>query len=115
MCHHKAPHREWEPNLKDLRLFDGVTFPEPQTLFDDYAGRGAAEKTQDMTIAKTMTSRDLKLTPPQLTAEQRKSWDAYYDPLQRRVPCGRPKRKGSGALEIPALHARLSRLHRVGG
>ena len=34
-----------------------------------------------MTIAKTMTPRDLKLTPPPaLTPEQRKAWDAYYEP-----------------------------------
>src|SRR5256885_1188089 len=39
MCQHKAPHREWEPNLKNLALYDGVKFPEPPTLFDDYAGR----------------------------------------------------------------------------
>jgi arylsulfatase A-like enzyme len=82
MCHHKAPHREWEPNLKDLHRFDGVTFPEPATLFDDYAGRGQAEKTQDMTIGKTINPRDLKLTPPPtLTAEQRKTWNDYYEPL----------------------------------
>jgi arylsulfatase A-like enzyme len=82
MCQHRAPHREWEPSLKHLKMFDGVKFPEPDTLFDDYAGRGQAEKTQDMTIAKTMTARDLKLTPPPaLTAEQRKVWDAYYEPL----------------------------------
>jgi arylsulfatase A-like enzyme len=82
MCHHKAPHREWEPNLKNLHLFDGVTFPEPATLFDDYSERGPAEKTQDMTIAKTMTPRDLKLTAPAaLAAEQRRIWDDYYEPL----------------------------------
>lgn len=82
MCQHKAPHREWEPNTKHLHLFDGVKFPEPETLFDDYANRGLAEKTQDMTIAKTMTARDVKLTAPtNLTAEQRKAWDAYYEPL----------------------------------
>lgn len=81
MCHHKAPHREWEPNLKYLQLYDGVKFPEPETLFDDYANRGKAEKTQDMTIAKTMNERDLKLVPPKtLTPEQRKAWDAYYEP-----------------------------------
>jgi arylsulfatase A-like enzyme len=81
MCHHKAPHREWEPNLKYLAKYDGVKFPEPDTLFDDYAGRGAAEKSQDMTIEKTMNARDLKLTPPAaLTPEQRKAWDAYYEP-----------------------------------
>jgi arylsulfatase A-like enzyme len=81
MCQHKAPHREWEPNLKYLTLNDDKKFPEPPTLFDDYAGRGAAEKSQDMTIAKTMTNRDLKfVTPAALTPEQRKEWDAYYGP-----------------------------------
>src|SRR5262249_1388568 len=60
---------------------DDRKYPEPETLFDDYAGRGKAEREQDMTIAKTMNAKDLKLTPPtQLTAEQRKTWDAYYGP-----------------------------------
>lgn len=81
MCQHKAPHREWSPNLKYLTLNDGKQFPEPATLFDNYAGRGAAEKSQDMTIAKTMTKHDLKLdAPTALTPEQRKEWDAYYLP-----------------------------------
>jgi arylsulfatase A-like enzyme len=81
MCHHKAPHREWEPGLNHLADYDGVKFPEPDTLFDDYAGRGQAEKTQDMMIRKTMNDKDLKLDPPKtLTPEQRKAWDAYYGP-----------------------------------
>ncbi len=81
MCHHKAPHREWEPNLKHLDKFEGHEFAEPETLFDDYSGRGVAERTQDMTIARTMTDRDLKLVAPRaLTADQRAKWDAYYDP-----------------------------------
>ncbi|MBM3839927.1 MAG: sulfatase [Verrucomicrobia bacterium] len=81
MAQHKAPHREWEPNLKYLNHDGGRKYPEPDTLFDDYAGRGKAERDQDMTIARTMTPRDLKLTPPQaLTPEQRKAWDAYYEP-----------------------------------
>ena len=46
MLQNKAPHREWEPALKYLHLFDDVTIPEPDTLFDDYAGRGNAEKTR---------------------------------------------------------------------
>lgn len=81
MCQHKAPHREWEPNLKYLGHDNDRQYPEPETLFDDYSGRGEAERTQDMTIAKTMTARDLKLAPPgSLTPEQRKAWDAYYEP-----------------------------------
>lgn len=80
MCQHKAPHREWEPNAKYLEEYDRE-YPEPETLFDDYAGRGMAEKTQDMTVAKTMNDKDLKLTPPAtLTAEQREEWDAFYEP-----------------------------------
>ncbi len=81
MCQHKAPHRRWEPPLKYLHLYDDVTIPEPKTLFDDYAGRGIAEKTQDMTIAKTMEEWDLKLkTPGDLNHQQKKIWEAAYGP-----------------------------------
>jgi arylsulfatase A-like enzyme len=81
MCQHKAPHREWEPALPNLGMYDSVTFPEPPTLFDDYSGRGKGEHEQDMMIASTMNDRDLKLAPPpDLNAEQRKVWDAYYEP-----------------------------------
>ncbi len=81
MSQHKAPHREWEPALRHLGHDGDRTYAEPPTLFDDYAQRGLAERDQDMTIAGTMTPRDLKLAPPgQLTAQQRALWDAYYEP-----------------------------------
>ena len=44
MVQHKAPHRDWSPAPKYLDLYDDVTFPEPDTLFDDYAGRGSAAR-----------------------------------------------------------------------
>jgi arylsulfatase A-like enzyme len=81
MAQHKAPHREWEPALRYLNFDHDRVYPEPATLFDDYSGRGIAEHDQDMTIEKTMTDRDVKLVAPaQLTPEQRKEWDAYYEP-----------------------------------
>jgi arylsulfatase A-like enzyme len=81
MCQHKAPHREWAPALRHLGHDRDRRYPEPPTLFDDYTGRGKAEHSQDMTIAKTMNATDLKLVaPPQLDPEQRKAWDAYYEP-----------------------------------
>ncbi len=81
MCQHKAPHREWEPNLKYLNADADRKFDEPETLFDDYSGRGKAEHSQDMMIKQTMTPKDMKLVPPpQLTPEQKKEWDAYYEP-----------------------------------
>jgi arylsulfatase A-like enzyme len=81
MCQHKAPHREWLPALRHLDHDGDRRYPEPPTLFDDYSGRGLAERDQDMTIAGTMNDVDLKLTPPRiLTPEQRRAWDAYYEP-----------------------------------
>lgn len=81
MFQHKAPHRSWQPSPKHLAMYDDVTIPEPATLFDDYATRGTAAKTQDMTIAKTLTDYDLKFRPPgNLTDEQREIWHAAYDP-----------------------------------
>jgi arylsulfatase A-like enzyme len=81
MCHHKAPHREWEPSLKYLGHDKDRNYLSPTTLFDDYSGRGKAEHEQDMTIRKTMNQKDLKLiAPPQLAPEQLRTWNAYYEP-----------------------------------
>jgi arylsulfatase A-like enzyme len=77
---HKAPHRNWQPAPKYLNLFKDVKLPEPPTLFDDYSGRGSAAHDQDMSIAKTLTKNDLKLTPPpaRLNPEQKKAWEEAY-------------------------------------
>jgi arylsulfatase A-like enzyme len=81
MVQHKAPHRSWQPGPSHLAMYDGVTIPEPPTLFDDYATRGTAARTQDMTIAGTLTDYDLKLSPPgNLTEDQRAAWEAAYGP-----------------------------------
>ena len=65
-----------------MALYDNIVFPEPPTLFDDYSGRGKAEHEQKMTISKTLNERDLKLvTPSDLNDEQRKVWNAHYDPI----------------------------------
>lgn len=81
MMQHKAPHRDWQPALRHLGHDHDRNYQEPETLFDDYSNRGIAVKDQDMTIEKTMTPGDLKLvTPRRLNAEQKKEWDAYYNP-----------------------------------
>ncbi len=81
MMQHKAPHRNWQPALRHLGHDGDRRYPEPDTLFDDYRGRGRAEREQDMTIDKTLTEADLNLVAPgRLTAAQREVWDAYYEP-----------------------------------
>jgi len=64
MMHHKAPHRNWVPELKWLEIFSKKTLPEPPTLYTDTVGKGAAFKHQRMSILKDMTlCTDLKIDP----------------------------------------------------
>lgn len=61
MVHYKAPHRNWQPITKWKEKFSTMTFPEPDSLFDNYEGRGTAARKQDMTIDITMRMEgDLK-------------------------------------------------------
>lgn len=81
---HKAPHRNWQPGPKYLTKYDGQTIPEPETLWDDYSGRGSAAKQQKMSIAKDLSPNDLKLnTPRGLTPEQLAVWKKAYDPKNK--------------------------------
>ena len=94
MCQHKAPHRNWQPNLKYLGHDQDRKYPEPSTLFDDYSGRGNAEHEQDMTIAKTMSKDDLKLDEPKgMTPEQLEKWNAYYKPRNEKFRNDNPQGK----------------------
>lgn len=64
MLHQKAPHRQWEPDERNMALFKDKNFPEPDTLFDDYATRPAALPENKQTIARDLNQADLKLAPP---------------------------------------------------
>lgn len=84
MCQHKAPHREWSPALRHLGHNADKPFAEPANLFDSYANRGLAVRDQDMTIERTFTETDAKFNAPgSLTPEQKKQWDAYYEPRNK--------------------------------
>jgi arylsulfatase A-like enzyme len=70
MVHFKAPHRNWQPKTKWKEAYKHRNFPEPDSLFDDYEGRGTAARMQDMSIAKTMSmNSDVKSQQPERKAE----------------------------------------------
>jgi arylsulfatase A-like enzyme len=89
MVQHKAP--------KQLNLYRDVTFPEPETLFDDYANRASVLKENQMEIGRHMRpGEDLKLWRPddqskaadnffrRMTPQQRQAWnDAYASDNER--------------------------------
>jgi len=75
MCHHKAPHRPWEPDAKHKAMFANRTIPEPATLYDDYATRADAIRECQQKVFQDLTRRDLKLEPPaELKGPDRAQW-----------------------------------------
>jgi len=61
---HKAPHRPWWPSPEKFKEFSRKTFPEPESLFDDYKNRGTAAKTAEMNLLHHMKySNDSKIKP----------------------------------------------------
>lgn len=106
LFHHKAPHRNWQANLKYLGMYDDVEFPMPENFYDDYATRGSAAHTQKMSVTRDMRwEQDFKvpemldLNNPdsqdsynalmgeinRMTPEQRSAWGRYYFPRNRRL------------------------------
>ncbi|HYF34134.1 MAG TPA: sulfatase [Prosthecobacter sp.] len=86
MYQHKAPHREWAPPLRNLGFDNDRVYPEPPTLFDTYQGRSKAVSDHDMGLDRTFTETDAKFVAPKsLTPEQKKVWDAYYEPRNEKV------------------------------
>jgi arylsulfatase A-like enzyme len=69
---HKAPHRPWWPSPEKFKEFSMKTFPEPESLFDDYKNRGTAAKTAEMNLLKHMTySHDSKIRPETLAGMEK--------------------------------------------
>ena len=118
---HKAPHREWLPPERHYKEYMLKTFPEPETLFDDYEGRGSAAREAEMNLLTHMNwAGDSKIYPEvmdelgipetsdwdkrafegtvgRMTREQRAAWDAVYGPMnedfKKRYPSMTEKEK----------------------
>ena len=75
MCHHKAPHRPWDPDAKHARMYEDIEIPEPETFNDDYRNRSRAAKEAKMRIDRDLNARDLKVEPPSgLRGQALKRW-----------------------------------------
>ncbi|HZO04797.1 MAG TPA: sulfatase [Solirubrobacterales bacterium] len=75
MYHHKAPHRNWQPDEKHRRQFENVIVPEPETFDDDYRGKSDAARAATMRIDRDLNENDLKVPPPAgLSGPELKKW-----------------------------------------
>jgi arylsulfatase A-like enzyme len=83
MIHHKAAHRSWLPAPRHVGMYENITIPEPDSLFDDYATRGVAAHNATMTIRDEMSlDSDLKLYTPE-------SWAKYEAEKKKMIDAGK--------------------------
>ena len=75
LCHHKAPHRVWEPSRAHYTMYDDVEIPEPATMYDDHATRAAVVQAMRMRLLDLDPIIDLKApVPPGLSEAEELSW-----------------------------------------
>ncbi len=75
MYHHKAPHRNWQPDEKHRKQFENVVVPEPATFDDNYSGKSDAAREATMRIDRDLNDNDLKMKPPEgLNGQELKKW-----------------------------------------
>jgi len=79
LCHHKAPHRPWEPAPKYARLFENQNIPEPDNLYDRLEGRARCVAAVQMKVGEHNTKRDLKVDRPAgLEGDALRKWAYQY-------------------------------------
>ncbi len=86
MCHHKAPHRNFEPDPKYSHLWADEDLPLPETFNDDYANRAAAAAAAKMRIRSDMNYEDLGLVTPSGPADRVGALMLDHVPYMRKVP-----------------------------
>jgi arylsulfatase A-like enzyme len=75
LCHHKAPHRPWEPAPRHLDRLRYTKIAEPDTLHDDYRNRARAAAAAQMRIDRDLNARDLKEPVPEgLSKVEERQW-----------------------------------------
>lgn len=65
MCHHKAPHRNWQYHPRYRGIHAPGTIPLPPTFDDDYSNRAAAAAAAKMRVRSDMLYDDLGLVQPE--------------------------------------------------
>ncbi len=87
MCHHKAPHRNWQPRADKAAKWKNIEVPLPATFDDDYSTRSDAAREATMRVERDLTPTDVKEKPPEgLSPRERKIWN-YQRYMQDYLAC----------------------------
>jgi arylsulfatase A-like enzyme len=98
MCHHKAPHRAWQPAQKYQDWLKDEKVPEPDNLLDEYQGRGQGARDAKMRVGENMTKTDIKTdVPTNMQWNDLRKW-AYQLYIKDYLRCVRSVDDGVGRL-----------------
>lgn len=87
MCHHKAPHRPWDPAPKYAHMLDDQTVPEPDNLLDHYEGKARSVANVTMKVGQDNNKQDLGVEKPvDLQGDALRKW-AYQPYIKRYLEC----------------------------
>jgi len=88
MCHFKAPHRNWVPAERFEKMFDGVTIPEPESLYEDHTERSLWSPNSYNTIRKDLKYLDIGIRKKNDTLQGRDRIKyAYQLYMKRYLAC----------------------------
>lgn len=98
MCHHKAPHRAWQPAPKYKDWLENETIPEPDNLYEDMSKRSKAAERARMRVGDDMNETDLKVPKPAgLEGRELRKW-AYQRYMKDYLRCVRSVDDNVGRL-----------------
>jgi arylsulfatase A-like enzyme len=86
MMHHKAPHRNWQPQPQFAAMFTNKVIPEPATLLSGHGNHASAIREQKQAISD-LNDTDLKMAPPaNLSGDELIRWK-YQRYMQDYLAC----------------------------
>jgi arylsulfatase A-like enzyme len=98
MCHHKAPHRAWQPAPKYKEWLKDETVPEPDNLYEDLTQRSQAAQRATLRVGDDNNLNDLKQPKPEgLTGRALRKW-AYQLYIKDYLRCVRSVDDNVGRL-----------------
>jgi arylsulfatase A-like enzyme len=87
MYHHKAPHRDFSPDVSHVSMYKESEIPEPATFNDDYKTREQTAGATDLTVRDLLAESDVgEPIPENLTGDALKKWK-YQHWIKRYLGC----------------------------